>query len=47
MKLSVVIPAHNEEQNIRECALELHKALAEDAKAHWALDWLAGESAPA
>ena len=45
--LVVVNPPFVFEGEMRVLLPELNKALAEDAKAHWALDWLAGESAPA
>ena len=45
--LVVVNPPFVFESEMRVLLPELNKALAEDAKAHWALDWLAGESAPA
>ena len=45
--LVVVNPPFVFEGEMRVLLPELNKALAEDAKTHWALDWLAGESAPA
>ena len=45
--LVVVNPPFVFEREMRVLLPELNKALAEEPKAHWSLDWLAGESAPA
>ena len=45
--LVVVNPPFVFEGEMRVLLPELHKALAEEPKARWSLDWLAGESAPA
>ena len=45
--LVVVNPPFVFEGEMRVLLPELHKALAEEPNAHWSLDWLAGESAPA